>query len=187
MYSLNLLPPEIKQEINYSKKNAKLVKYLGISLSAFLIILALFVVLAMAVNNEKTMAETQKASAQEIIEQNKEIEINANDLSERLKLIKKLKNGRTDWNAIFRSLADNTPTGVQLDSISFTLKEKTRAKITGFARSDRDIVLFKDLVNASEYFDYVDIENISEASDPTGGGAETKSFAISLTLKGAKK
>lgn len=187
MYSLNLLPPQIKQEINFSKKNAKIIKYLTTSLSVLVITLSLFVGLALAIYNEKNIAELEKTSARESIELKKEVQEKANDFSDRLSLIKKLKAARTDWNAILAALAENTPTGIQIESVTFTTKEKTRAKISGFARSDQDVALFKDLLAEAEYFSYVDIESVSESGKPAAGGGSSKSFSISLSLVTGKK
>jgi Tfp pilus assembly protein PilN len=187
MFSLNLLPPEIKEEIAYSKKNARILKYLGFSLSGFILIFAFFFGLGLAIKNKQSVYEVEKTSAQRILETSKDTQAKANDLSERLKLIKKLKDGRTDWNAIFEALSANTPTGVQLASIDISTEKNSRVKITGLAKTDRDIALFKDLLAQSKVFEYVDIENISEASDPTGGNQPTKSFMINLNLEGAKK
>lgn len=189
MYSLNLLPPEIKQEINYARRNARIVKYLALSLSSFIIIIALFFGLALIIKNEQKIANLEKDSSKKILAQNQSIEAKANDLSQRLRLIKKLKNNRTDWPKIFTALSENTPTGVQLTSITLsTSSQKTRPKVTGLAKSDRDIVLFKDLLAKTDFFSYIDIENMAEASDPTGRNLSTKSFVMSFTLKtGVKK
>jgi len=186
MFSLNLLPPEIKEEIAFSKKNAKLVRYLGFSLSGVILIFAFFFGLGLAINNERNIYEVQKASSARIIEADKKMQENAKDLSDRLALIKKLQNGRPDWTTIFQTLSDNTPTGVQLDGIDISTLKNSRAKITGIAKSDRDIVLFKDLLSQTKVFLYVDIENIAQASDPTGKNQPTESFMISLSLAGAK-
>jgi Tfp pilus assembly protein PilN len=187
MFSLNLLPPDIKEELVFSKRNAKLIKYLSFSLSGMIILFAFFFGLGMTIRNQQKIYEVEKASAERIIESNKDMQKKADDLSVRLGLIKKLKATRMDWTNIFNTLSANTPTGVQLDSFDIATDGKSRAKINGLARSDRDIVLFKDLLSQTKVFGYVDIENISEASDPSGQNQTTKNFLLSLSLAGVKK
>ncbi|MDD5693183.1 MAG: PilN domain-containing protein [Patescibacteria group bacterium] len=185
MNNLNLLPPEIKDEINYAKKNAKLVSTLTLLLSVCIVFFAFFLVLIIIINDQKNIANIEKEFSTKLVQDKASMEQKASDLSKRLVLVKKLKDNRTDWDTILKKITESTPAGLQLQSVQITNNEKNRAIISGIALSDRDIVLFKDLLTATNYFKYVDIESITE-NGKAASGADQKVFVLSFTLSGGK-
>jgi Tfp pilus assembly protein PilN len=182
MNKLNLLPTEIKDEINYAKKNTKLVRLLFISIGLLFAILAFFVVLIFIIKNEESIAGVEHNSAKRLVDQKNHIEKEANDLADRLTTIKKLKKERIDWSTILNKLDENTPADLQIQSIEISNSEKKRAKITGAAKTNRDVVLFKDLLSSSKIFKFVDIETITEGTETTKGNASIKNFTISFSM-----
>ncbi len=185
MNNLNLLPPEIKDEINFAKKNAKLISTLTIFLSVCIVIFTFFLVIVIVIMEQNNVAIIEKEFSAKLVSDKALIEKKAGDLSKRLTLISKLKNNRTDWDNILKKITDSTPVGLQLQSIQITNNEKTRTIISGIATSDKDIVLFKDLLAASDYFKYVDIESITE-NGKAPNGLDQKIFVLSFTLSGDK-
>jgi Tfp pilus assembly protein PilN len=185
MNRLNLLPPEMKEEINYAKKNTRLVSKLTLMLSVCLVLIVFFVVLGIVLKEQENVAKVEKEFSEKLVQDKSQVEKNASDLSDRLILIKKLKTERTDWDTIFKKISDNTPAGLQLQSIQVTNDAKTRATISGIALSDRDVVLFKDLLSNSGLFKYVDIESITE-NGKAASGATQKLFVLTFTIAGVK-
>ncbi len=182
MNRLNLLPPEIKEEINYAKKNAKLVSRLTLILSICIAMIVFFVVLAIIIRDQENIAKAEKEFAEKLVQDKAPVEQKSSDIAIRLALIKKLKTQRTDWEEIFQKISANTPAGLQLQSIEMTNNEKTRATISGMALSDRDIVLFKDLLSGTDAFKYVDIESITEGGKSTEGQTQ-KLFVLTFTIQ----
>lgn len=186
MNRLNLLPPEIKGEIRFAKKNAKLINYLTLFLSLCIILIAFFLVLAIVIRDQENIAKIERDFSADLVQDKMDIKQKSSDLASRLALIKKLKGERTDWDTILKKIADNTPSGLQLQSVQMTNNQKTRATISGIANSDKDVVLFKDLLTNSGIFKYVDIESITENGTSTSGSVK-KLFVLTFTITGDQK
>ena len=181
MIRLNLLPPEIKKEINYAKKNAKIINNLAYVLCALAILAGFFIILAVAIGGKHDVFATEKKYATALIEQKAKIEQSGNDLAIRLNLIKKIKASRTNWNELLTKIAESTPPGVRLQSIEINNNSKNRSTVMGFANTDRDIVLFRDLLTSTNKFYFIDLESIAEGGIVGTNQANGKVFVITFT------
>ncbi|MEI7690236.1 MAG: PilN domain-containing protein [bacterium] len=181
MIRLNLLPPEIKKEINYAKKNAKIVNNLAYVLCVLAILAGFFTVLAVVIGGKHNVYATEKKYATALVEQKAKIEQSGNDLAIRLNLIKKIKASRTNWNELLTKIAESTPPGVRLQSIEINNNSKNRSTVTGVAKTDRDIVLFRDLLTSTNKFYFIDLESIAEGGIVGANQANGKVFVLTFT------
>ena len=186
MISLNLLPPEIKSEIYYAKKNTRLSKSFRLTVLLTVSLLAFFGLLFFIIRNENNLATERKELAANRVVENQGTEEESIDLANRLLKIKKLKSEQTDWNEILSVLSQSTPPGLRIQTLTLNKDIKSKGKITGIARSDRDIALFKELLAENEIFKYVDVESITGANSATSS-EQRKTFVISLYLKVGSK
>ncbi len=183
MIKLNLLPPEIKEEILYSKKNAKIYNSLIELLGGFIILL-IFIGTVWFVSYStkrvlvfsKTVAEKQAASWGGV-------EKDAKDFSNRLVLVEKINKDKINWKIFFEEISKSTPNNVKLTSYDIVSSNKSRVNFNGFATSSTDISRFRELLSKSAIFEFVDIENMSAATDPIDSTRKGLTFRITTGLK----
>lgn len=183
MSRLNLLPEEIKNEIVTSKKNAKL-RQLSFDLWAiFIVLVAVYLVLAFYLYTQKDDALKSKTTAEAQINKQKDNYNKALDFYNRISNVKKIQSSATDWDAILKDIGDRVPVSIVITNL--TLADSTsRSKMIGNAATDKDVAVLKENLAKSEYFQYVDIDSISKVIDPLQ--REVRNFSISFTLKNEK-
>lgn len=182
MIRLNLLPPELKENIEYSKRNADLYQMLLKILAGFAILAGFMVIVGSMVYFGKIGATDNLEVAKSQSAAWSTTEKDAKDFADRLSLISKLKNEDLNWPLIFGEMAKSTPPNIRLASYDFTGNSKARVTITGYALSNTDIGKYRELLSASKVFNYVDIESITQGSDPIDSTVKALLFKISLNL-----
>lgn len=180
MIRLNLLPDEIKKEIEFAKKNAVLLQYLYIIFAVLVCFVGLIFSLSFVLYTQKSVAQDQVSLAQlQIDEQSSKI-TQAQDLDSRLQIVNLIRKDNVDWQYVFSEIARVTPNNVQIDS--FTSPTSTdKARITGKADSEQGVVALKENMATSPLFSFVDIESIVQGS-AANQGRELKAFTISYKL-----
>lgn len=182
MIRLNLLPPELKENIEYAKKNGELQQLSLKMLAVFVVVVGVMIVVGSVVYfGEIGAAEELEVAKKQLAAWNN-TEKDAKDFASRLALISKLKSEDINWPNIFTEMSKSTPPNIRLASYDFTNNAKNRVSITGFALSSTDIGKYKELLASSEMFNYVDIESISEGNDPADPKVKALLFKISLNL-----
>jgi len=182
MIRLNLLPPDVKESIAYSKKNAAL-SSLVIELVACFVVLVTFVgVVGYVVFTNEQLANDDKAVAETQLASWKNTENDAKDFADRLNLVDKIRSNKIDWTLVFAEIAKSTPANIRLSSFDFTNNATDRVSFSGFALSNTDIGTFRELLAKSALFQYVDIESTTAATDPLDSSKNVLSFKITMNL-----
>jgi Tfp pilus assembly protein PilN len=158
---INLLPPQVKEQIWYSKKNAKLVKLVWL-----LIILAICIGLSFAaahwqLSRTLSLALQGYESKQAKIDSYKATEAEAKALSGRLKSVKLLQTNQTKFSKLLDDLARFTPQGSYINSISLNEDSKKPVNISATSNSYNGAASLRDAFARSERVQAVDISNIS--------------------------
>lgn len=182
MSNVNLLPQNIKEEIEQSKKNLRARSYL-IKTSFMLIILIVGVAGTYFYLSgvEKRLTEQVKSKEKEI-NQLGAIEGESRLLSERLEVITKIiKNETNYWSGTLEEIKKVMPKGAYLTSVSLSPDNKTRGRITGFAASKNVVAGLRDNMSDSKKFEYVDIES-STRNEDTNTGRVSENFVITFSL-----
>ena len=182
MIRLNLLPPAIKEDIAYAKKNASLYQVLIKLIAGFVAMAAIVGVVGYIVYSNQQIASEEKNVSENQLASWKTTESDAKDFSDRLTLVSTIGASRLDWPLIFSEIAKSTPANVKMSSFDFTKNATDRATLSGFAMSNADIGTFRELLSKSSLFNYVDIENTATATDPLDGNLSVLAFRISLNL-----
>jgi len=183
MIRLNLLPPEIKEDIAYAKKNAALYQLLIKLFALFVVMAAVVGVVGYVTYTNQKIAEEEKNVSESQLASWKNTEKDAKDFASRLNLVSKISADKLDWQLVINELAAATPANVKLLSFDFTTTTGTnRVGLTGQALSNTDIGTFRELLSKSKLFQYVDIESTSAASDSTNSGRKVISFKITMNL-----
>ena len=183
MNKLNLLPPEIKAEIDYAHKNAKLYQYLVRGIACIFAILALMFVIGYIVWNNQEIASQTRSDAYAELGKMDQVDADSHDLYMRLSLIDKIRKTRLNWTKIFDEISASTPTGVRLISYNFTNAATDRVAISGFAATSGEVGSYREQLSKSTLFQYVDVESLIAGNDPADNTRTGFTFSISLTLK----
>jgi Tfp pilus assembly protein PilN len=181
MTRLNLLPPDIKTSIEYSKKNASIANLFTKLVACFVALITFIGVIGYTVYENQQVAKEERGAAESQHASWNNTEKDAKDFADRLNLVDKIQSDKIDWQLVFSELASSTPPNVKLSSYDFTDNSKSRVSLTGFALSNTDIGTFRELLSKAKLFQYVDIENVAAATDPVTG-ANVLSFKITLSL-----
>jgi Tfp pilus assembly protein PilN len=182
MIRLNLLPPNIKEDIDYAKKNAAIYQLLVKFVAGFIIMATTVGVVGYIVYSNKMIAEEEKAVTKAQLESWTNTERDALDFANRLNLVDKIDGEKINWDHVFAEIASSTPANVRLVSYDFTNNAKERVGLTGLAATNTDISTFRELLSKSSLFQYVDIESIVAATNPTDSSRKAASFKITMNL-----
>lgn len=187
MINVNLLPPEIKDEIAQSKKNRKVVLVLW----KLLFIIIFYLVLIggfyywFSLNLKNTSEEL--TNKEKDIEKYGTLEQEAKNIADRLNTIKQIQADTFVWSGTIDEIMKVVPSGVSLKSIKIDSVSKNRNQITGDANSKTEVASLRDSLEKSDKFQYVDIEASTTVKDPSNN-KELENFTISFSLeKGALK
>jgi len=182
MIRLNLLPPNIKENIAYAKKNAAIYQLLIKLIACFVTMAAIVSVVGYIVFKNQEIAKDEKAVTAAQLASWKSTERDATDFANRLNLVDKLDGEKKNWPVVFTELAGSVPANVKLTSYNFTNNQAERVELTGFAISNTDIGTFREILAKSKLFQYVDIESVTASTDPANNAIDGLLFRITMNL-----
>ncbi len=157
---INLLPPTIKQEIIYSKRNKVLLRYTYISVGVMLVLAGALVGARFALNQQISAADKRLADKQITIDSRKSLEADAKKLNARLTSIQTIQKNQAKFSVLLSDLAQYMPTGTAISSISLTGEDKKPVKLTVTAVDYKTALGFRDSIAKSKRISAADIEDI---------------------------
>jgi hypothetical protein len=121
---INLLPPEQKEQIRYSKLNRLALTYVRVLFLVMIVLGGIFGAAIYWVGNttEKVVADVAGKTA-EIKELNNSFVPKAKDASDRLAAIKFVQASQTRFSAVVADIAKVVPQGVSIDTMILTGNE----------------------------------------------------------------
>lgn len=177
MVNINLVPQEIKAKIAQAKKSANV---FSICLVA-VFLLVILGILSLAVNS--MVLEPDLATVKDEIQKNTAalqsfatLEDKALFLNDRAKIAETIEQKRPLWSQIVQGLINSVPQEVQFASITADVTKSPNFVLEGFAKNERDIISFKDKLEASEFFKNVAFKSSSVENQPVSpsqGGPTT--------------
>lgn len=180
---INLLPPEIKNKERQASR--------VYSLISFYIIIGSIIALATAgvwtyrfiLESQLTDKQGQLSSLESAAKSNSSVLDQAAFIKNRLEAEANYQDS-TDWVALLDQIASDTPATIQLTNLHLDRSSSAFSLgINGLASSRRDIVLYKDKLNASSL--YMNAE-ITAVNDRDNASAQPFSFTIQTSVKGGK-
>lgn len=170
---INLLPPDIKQEIIYSKRNAILLRY-TVMLGAIMVILAGALMGARFYLNAEIERISLEIKNKEVeIAENKELEMSAKTLNARIASIQTIQKEQAKFSLLLDDLAQNIPQGSAIHSITLTGDDKAPVQMTARATDYRGALSVREGISKSERISAADIESIQGPESPGSGGLYT--------------
>jgi Tfp pilus assembly protein PilN len=187
MINVNLLPPDIKEEIAQTKKNGQIVKVFWKLIFLILIYLLLSGGFYYWFSLEQNKTANELAKKEEEIKKYGILEQEAKNIADRLNTIKQIQSNTFVWSGTIDEIMTVVPTGVSLKSVKIDSVNKNRNQITGDANTKTEVASLRDSLEKSNKFQYVDIEASTTIKDPAKN-REYENFTISFSLeKGALK
>ncbi|MBI4101049.1 hypothetical protein HY441_01070 [Candidatus Microgenomates bacterium] len=121
---INILPPDIKQQINYSKRNVRLLRYLLLSALVLGLVLVLVGGSYIYANRQIKQLEKTLATRQQERQDYKDIEAKVQTLQSNLGLIEKLFTEKTKFSVLLNDLSAVLPDGSYINEITLTGDDK---------------------------------------------------------------
>lgn len=190
MININLLPEEIRENIDYSKKNKKLLKYFRTLIVMCLLFLSSFAFFyVFLTKNNNYFLEKIKESENNINEY-KSVFDDAKKLDEKVKVIEKIKENYHFWSKLNYALNRTVPGGLYIETLEpldksllipsekniVAKNDNIKFKITGYSKTKNDIGLFRDALSDQEGLQIVNVETAKEDTPGKNG------FSITLFL-----
>lgn len=174
MVNINLVPAEIKNKIAQAKASANV-------FSISLVIVFLFLViggLAQAANSmflEPNLAAIKSDIGQSTTDLKAfaTLENKAIFLNDRAKTALAIEQKRPLWSQIMQNLINTVPQEVQFASVAFDVSKTPNIVLNGYAKSERNVVSFKDKLEASEFFKNVAFKSSSAENKPAAPAPAT--------------
>lgn len=182
MATINLLPPEFKENIFYSKKNIKAIRRLWMALVLISLLTLAFFAIYKFLSVDLGAVKREVSYEEENIRSYGSLEKDAKELSDHLETIKKIENDYPYFSKILTKIGSVMPANLNLTSIKVAKDTKQRVQLSGLADSKRTVAAFRESLENSAEFSYVDIESILLNEDLK------EKFTLTLTLeKGSLK
>lgn len=177
---INLIPPMIKEQIEFAKKNGRVVKKLRLGLVFIASIGALFVGAQIYLSARASQAMSELASRQDEIKRLEPDEVKAKVVNSRLASIKSIQSTQNKFSVMFEDVAKVVPKGVVLKDIILTGDPTKPVRIQFTADSYASGATFRDALALSPRVSGADIERLD------GGGPLTGVIVIGFKAGAAK-
>lgn len=159
---INLLPPQLKEDIRFAKQNAWLIGYVRLFILSALVLAGAFVGTDLYLQKQLTSVNGQVAEKQAIIARYAKVEKEAAAANTRLEAIKTVSDQRTHFAELMDDISAVLPKGVVLQQISLTGDESHPVAIDYQANSYQAAVSVRDALLLSPKIQAADITGISK-------------------------
>jgi len=180
MITINLLPEDIRENIDFSRKNKKLIGHGKIVILLCFFTIVSFVICGAFLINSNQFFSKEISESSHIIDGYKPVIEQKKMVEENTKSIGKIRSGYEYFTKFNYILNQNTPEGVYLGTLE---TQDNTLKITGYAKAKNDIGIFRDALENADAFSNVNIESIKETDDPSNQAVTVNSFVIDANLE----
>lgn len=159
---INLLPPDFKEQVAYSKRNALLVRYVILVVIVAAALSGGLVAARYYLDAQITASDVRLAARQKEIQPYKGVEAQAKIVNGRLAAVQDIQKSQTHFSLLLSDLAKATPQGVQLTGISLTGDDKKPVRVQAKAVDYKTALSFRDSIVQSPRIGAADIESITQ-------------------------
>jgi Tfp pilus assembly protein PilN len=157
---INLLPPSIKEEIHYSRRNATLMHYLSIAVLTSLVLAGALLGARYYLDQKIHDAEATVKQRELTIRRHKKLETDAKSLNARLASIQTIQKSQAKFSLLLSDLAQFMPKGTAISSVSLTGDDKKPVRLTVDSLDYKTALGFRDSITRSKRISAADIEDI---------------------------
>lgn len=159
---INLMPPDMKEQIKFAKFNRVLVRYLQLVVVVSLALGAVFGGAIYWIGQQTTVATADAADKQATITQlNKEFVPQAKAAAGRLNAIKFVQSSQTHFSQVIADIAKVIPNGVTIDTLTLTGQDNVPVTVAITADSYNDALAFRNALITSPRIAGADLESIT--------------------------
>jgi Tfp pilus assembly protein PilN len=162
---INLLPPSLKEQITYAKRNARLIGYLWLIIALATIVGGIFGGSLFLLNNKQAGALATLKERQTVIDSYTKLQADATALNVRLATIKVIQTSQARFSSLLSDLAAYTPKDVFITSINLTGDDKQPVRLSATATSYGSAVALREALAKSPRVSGADIADISNPAD----------------------
>lgn len=162
---INILPPEVKEQLQYSRYNSVLLRY---AVLLFMVVGLLAATLWITHIYADRQIDDYRAVLNEREEELKRFDSLQDEvelLDKRLTTISKLYRQQTRFSALLRDMAAVLPQGTYINSIVLTGEADQPVQLLITANSFSQAGVIKNALATSDRIESVDIQSISQGSD----------------------
>src|SRR5450755_3742504 len=127
---INLLPPQTKENIRYSKLNQYVMRYIRLLVVVIVVLAAAFAGTWYYVHQQVAQATRDTADKQATIAGYNTLQTQANSANSRLTAISAIQAGQTKFSQLLDDLAAVMPKGAVLSSITLTGSDTTPVQVS---------------------------------------------------------
>lgn len=161
---INLLPPQMKTQLKYSKINRQLIHYVWLLLITLGLIIAMFITSFLLIRREIGLTKDKLADQEQSIRVYGDIEKEAKGLADRLKAISDVQKNQNHFSEVFGEIAKLTPSDVTIINLQID-SEKNTASLTAESNNYTSAAGLRNLLAKSSRFSNVDIDELKKPSD----------------------
>jgi Tfp pilus assembly protein PilN len=175
---INLLPPDLKEQIAYSQRNALMRRYILLSTTVWLILAGALVASGYYLNNQIKTAQQQVSAKQQQIASYSQLQTTAAGLTSRLAAIQSIQKNQAKFSALLSNLAQSMPQGTAITSITLTGNASQPVQLTVSAVNYQTALGFRDSLTKSKLISAADIESIT----PQTSGPAPYTVTVTFTF-----
>lgn len=167
---INLLPPDLKEQIKYAKFNRTVVRYVKLTIVVAVVLGGILAGSFYYLNLESTAAQNNVSAKQATIAQYKgSILPKATDAANRLNAIAYAQTAQTHFSKLLSDLAAVMPQGVSMNTIALTGNAAAPVTITVDAQTYDEILALRNALLTSPRIQAADINSIIATNPPQYG------------------
>ncbi len=182
MISINLLPEELRENIQFSKKNRKILNLLKVISMLCLFILAGYLIIGASLLSSDSFFKKAISESEDTIRSYQPSINEKENIENKGRIVSQIRTNYKFWTKFNYILAEYTPQGIYLSTVT---NQNNKLAIEGYARTKNDVGVFRDALEKTPAFSNVNIESIKEISDPENQNLLVNDFAMTMTLQNA--
>lgn len=161
---INLLPPDVKTALRYSRYNAVVMHYLRLTVMVSLLLAGALLGGRYYLNQQiKTTGDQITATNQQMTKYHN-LQTQATALNTRLAAIQTVQKSQAKFSVLLSDLAQYMPVGTEISAITLTGDDKQPVRLSVQATDYKTALGFRDSIARSHRISAADIESISSTA-----------------------
>lgn len=180
---INILPPELKTNILYAKRNTFTLKVIICAALLMVLFIVTGGLISAMVKSLDATAQTKLQQQDQEIAGYSDLEKNSKELTSRITLIKKIQARHYLTSKVLGLIAASIPSKAYFVTESIDLRKSPQVTLTGFADSQKTVADLRSTLEKSGNAVDVNIIDTTNAVDQYVPGRRSFSFVIMFDIK----
>lgn len=178
---INLMPPNLKKDILYARRNVTLVQYCVLVAITAVALTGVMVYGIMLINSDQNALEESISSKKSTLELLKKDETEANNLSKTIDTINALLNREVSFSKLLQDIGAVMPEGTKLTGLSLASSKDQPLTITAALNEQKKAAILQQNLLKSGLFSAVDIQAVNTSATAEDG--TPTEFSAQLSAK----